>query len=205
MITKKETKNCGPIFKAVRFFFDIKQTEFSQILGVTQGYISKIESQNLSPELAVWFNFVNCFAIKDADSFIKGHFEFDESAFVSIKNSGAKLAPAFDFKEAEFICTISDILPLWNYLDRISPKESKEFLKRNGILHEIFLVKNHPLTMKFVRSVFFYAIDSGVRLSTFKLATPNFKMREDLETIYEQMTTAMKDKKASRSNKSMAA
>lgn len=154
MIAKDATLNIASLFKATRKFHKLHQTEFSAILGVTQGTISKIESALMSPELGLWFRFLKAFNIIDPYCFTYAGVEFNENAFKTLKTEGSVLAPKFDFKEGAYIFTVQKIRPLHDFMVKNHPKMLDAFLKENKISKEIFYILNHPLPCDFVDAFF---------------------------------------------------
>jgi DNA-binding XRE family transcriptional regulator len=58
-------ENIPEIFKKLRSENNLKQSEFAQKLGVTQGTISKIESGAMPPDLKLWYTLVTVFKVKN--------------------------------------------------------------------------------------------------------------------------------------------
>lgn len=168
MITKDATLNIAALFKSTRKFHKLHQTEFSAILGVTQGTISKIESALMSPELGLWFRFLKAFNILDPYCFTYAGVEFNESAFKVLKGEGSVLAPRFNFKDGPFIFTVQKIRPLFDYLVKNHPKTLDTFLKDNKISKEIFYILNHPLPADFLDA--FFAVLDEIKINEKSLA-----------------------------------
>ena len=154
MISKEATLNIAALFKSTRKFHKLHQTEFSAILGVTQGTISKIESALISPELGLWFRFLKAFNILDPYCFTYAGVEFNESAFKQLKTEGSVLAPKFNFKDGPYIFTVNKIRPLYDFMVKNHQKTFDTFLKDNKISREIFYILNHPLPYDFVDAFF---------------------------------------------------
>lgn len=56
---KKENKFFAALFKNVRLELDQDQTSFAKSIGVTQGYISKVESGSITPNAIYFLRVVN--------------------------------------------------------------------------------------------------------------------------------------------------
>ena len=144
-MSKEINNSIAVLFKATRRFHRLQQTEFSAILGVTQGTISKIEAGSMSPELGLWFKFLRAFNIQDPYCFTYYGADFDESAFKVLETEGSSLAPSYDFKSGQYLFNIKKIRPLFDFLMKNHSKTFETFLKDNGISKEIFYILNHPV------------------------------------------------------------
>jgi DNA-binding XRE family transcriptional regulator len=174
MITKETTANIAILFKATRKFHRLQQTEFSAILGVTQGTISKIESGTMGPELGLWFKFLKAFNIQDPYCFTYAGIEYNESAFQNIKKEGTPLAPKVDFNKGEFLFTVRKIRPLFDFVLKNHSKTFETFLKNNKISPEIFYVLNHPLSGSFVDLFFTFLDENKINAKSLSLLDLNF-------------------------------
>jgi DNA-binding XRE family transcriptional regulator len=174
MITKETTANIAILFKATRKFHRLQQTEFSAILGVTQGTISKIESSIMGPELGLWFKFLKAFNIQDPYCFTYAGIEYSESAFQNIKKEGTALAPKVDFNKGEFLFTVRKIRPLFDFVLNNHSKAFEVFLKNNKISPEIFYVLNHPLNGSFVDLFFTFLDENKINAKSLSLVDLNF-------------------------------
>lgn len=174
MITKDVTLNIAALFKSTRKFHKLHQTEFSAILGVTQGTISKIESGLMSPELGLWFRFLKAFNIQDPYCFTYAGVEFSDNTFKVLKTEGSVLAPRFNFKEDQYIFTVQKIRPLFDFVLKNHPKAFETFLKENKIAVEIFYILNHPLTCQFVDAFFSLLDDIKINEKSIALLDLNF-------------------------------
>lgn len=174
MITKETTANIAILFKATRKFHRLQQTEFSAILGVTQGTISKIESGTMGPELCLWFRFLKAFNIQDPYCFTYAAIEFNESAFQTIKKNGTPLAPIIDFNKGEFLFSVRKIRPLFDFVINNHSKAFDTFLKNNKITPEIFYILNHPLSGSFVDLFFSFLEENKINAKSLSLLKLNF-------------------------------
>jgi DNA-binding XRE family transcriptional regulator len=174
MITKETTGNIAILFKATRKFHRLQQTEFSAILGVTQGTISKIESGSMSPELGLWFKFLKAFNIQDPYCFTYAGIEFNETAFQVLKSEGSSFAPKFDFKDSHFLLNIRKIRPLFDFVSKNHSKAFDDFLKTNKISKEIFYILNHPLSTGFIDSFFSFLDENKISSKSISLMDLNF-------------------------------
>lgn len=174
MITKDSTLHIATLFKATRKFHKLHQTEFSAILGVTQGTISKIESALMSPELGLWFRFLKAFNILDPYCFTYEGVEFSDSAFKTLKNEGSVLAPKFNFKDGPYIFTVQKVRPLFDFMVKNHQKTFETFLKDNKISKEIFYILNHPLPCDFVDAFFALLDDLKINEKSLALLDLNF-------------------------------
>jgi DNA-binding XRE family transcriptional regulator len=188
MMTKETTNNIAILFKTTRKFHRLQQTEFSAILGVTQGTISKIESSMMSPELGLWFKFLKAFNIQDPYCFTYAGIEYNESAFQNLKTEGSPFAPKFDFKNATYLFNVRRIRPLFDFVLKNHSKALEEFLKENKINKEIFYILNHPLTSEFVDSFFAFLEENKINAKSVALLDLNFdsalgRQMENLRSI----------------------
>jgi DNA-binding XRE family transcriptional regulator len=174
MITKETTGNIAILFKATRKFHRLQQTEFSAILGVTQGTISKIESSVMSPELGLWFKFLKAFNIQDPYCFTYAGIEYNETAFQNIKNEGSSLAPKFDFKNDNYLFNVRKIRPLFEFVVKNHSKAFDNFLKEQKISREIFYVLNHPLSSEFIDTFFSFLDENKINSKSVALLELNF-------------------------------
>lgn len=117
MLSDELALNTGPLFRAVRKFLNLQQWEFADILGSSQAMISKIENQIHTPDLIIWFRFLDSFNIKDSRCFLKNSIELDESFFQSLRSNGSYLAPMLDFKDGNYLCCVQDLKPIWEHLE----------------------------------------------------------------------------------------
>lgn len=67
----EKSYSVGKLFKAVRLVQGFKQAEFSRQLGISQGYVSKIEQDLISPDIDLMIRLSNHFNIS-LDSFRLG-------------------------------------------------------------------------------------------------------------------------------------
>lgn len=174
MITKEVSLNIAALFKCTRKFHKLHQTEFSAILGVTQGTISKIESGLMSPELGLWFRFLKAFNILDPYCFTYAGVEFNAKAFNVLQTDGSVLAPRFNFKDGPYIFTVQKIRPLFDFIYKNHPKAVETFLKDNKISVEIFYILNHPLACDFVDAFFSLLDEIKINEKSIALLDLNF-------------------------------
>lgn len=175
MVSKETNYSIAALFKSTRKFHRLQQTEFSAILGVTQGTISKIEAASMSPELGLWFKFLRAFNIQDPYCFTYYGVEFDEAAFQKLRTDGSSLAPAFDFSKSNYIFTVRKIRPLYDFLMKNHSKSFENFLKDNKISKEIFYILNHPLTTEFADTFFSFLEDNKINAKSVALLDLNFE------------------------------
>lgn len=175
MVSKETNNSIAAIFKATRKFHRLQQTEFSTILGVTQGTISKIEAASMSPELNLWFRFLKAFNIKDPYCFTYYGVELDDSAFQKLKTEGSSLAPHYDFSKGNYIFNVRKIRPLYDFLMKNHSKAFEGFLKDNKIGKEIFYILNHPLTTEFADTFFSFLEDNKINAKSVALLDLNFE------------------------------
>ena len=173
-MSKEINSSIAVLFKSTRKFHRLQQTEFSAILGVTQGTISKIEASSMSPELGLWFRFLKAFNIQDPYCFTYYGVEFDEGAFDILKTNGSSLAPSFDFKKGEYVFTVRKIRPLYDFLMKNHSKTFEVFLKAKGINKEIFYILNHPLTAELANTFFSFMEENKINEKSVALLDLNF-------------------------------
>ncbi|AUN98311.1 XRE family transcriptional regulator [Bacteriovorax stolpii] len=175
MVSKESNYSIAALFKSTRKFHRLQQTEFSAILGVTQGTISKIEAAAMSPELGLWFRFLRAFNIQDPYCFTYSGVEFDEAAFQKLKTEGSSLAPGFDFSKNNYIFNVRKIRPLYDFLMKNHSKSFESFLKDNKISKEIFFILNHPLTTEFADTFFSFLEENKINAKSVALLDLNFE------------------------------
>lgn len=173
-MSKETNSSIAVLFKSTRRFHRLQQTEFSAILGVTQGTISKIEAASMSPELGLWFKFLRAFNIQDPYCFTYYGVEFDESAFTKLKTEGSSLAPGFDFTKGNYIFNVKMIRPLYDFLVKNHSKNFEAFLKEKKISKEIFYILNHPLTTEFADTFFTFLDENKINAKSVALLDLNF-------------------------------
>jgi len=173
-MSKEINSSIACLFKSTRKFHRLQQTEFSAILGVTQGTISKIESGSMSPELGLWFKFLRAFNIQDPYCFTYYGLELNESAFQTLKTEGAALASGFDFSKENYIFSVRKIRPLYDFLVKNHSKTFEAFLKQNGIAKEIFYILNHPITTELADTFFSFLEDNKINAKSVALLDLNF-------------------------------
>ena len=173
-MSKEINSSIAVLFKSTRRFHRLQQTEFSAILGVTQGTISKIEAASMSPELGLWFKFLRAFNIQDPYCFTYYGLELSQSAFQNLKTEGASLAPGFDFSKENYIFNVRKIRPLYDFLIKNHSKPFEAFLKENGIAKEIFYILNHPLTTEFADTFFSFLEENKINAKSVALLDLNF-------------------------------
>ena len=175
MVSKESNYSIAALFKSTRKFHRLQQTEFSAILGVTQGTISKIEAAAMSPELGLWFRFLRAFNIQDPYCFTYSGVEFDEAAFQKLKTEGSSLAPGFDFSKNNYIFNVRKIRPLYDFLMKNHSKSFEAFLKDNKISKEIFFILNHPLTTELADTFFSFLEENKINAKSVALLDLNFE------------------------------
>ncbi len=174
-MSKEINNSIAVLFKATRRFHRLQQTEFSAILGVTQGTISKIEAGSMSPELGLWFKFLRAFNIQDPYCFTYYGVEFNESAFQNLKTEGSALAPNFDFKKGNYIFNSRKLRPLYDFLVKNHSKTFETFLKDNKIGKEIFYILNHPITTEFADKFFSFLEENKINAKSVALLDLSFE------------------------------
>lgn len=175
--TRNDVMNAGLIMESTRKFHKLYQTEFAAILGVTQGSISKIVNQQMSVELSTWFRFVKAFCIKDPACFMDMKLEFNEKVFDTLRSKGSGLAPKFDFKNGEYVCTIQTLWPLFEHIEKNNSMD--DFFKFHKIQPEILMIKNHPLPKDFVEAFFNYLKEIRISDEALSYIVPGFN-KEDI-------------------------
>lgn len=145
------SSNLPFFFKAVRKFYGFQQVEFSKRLLVSQSTISKIETGQMLPDLAVWFRFIIEFSIKDPYCLYYDGFELDESIFVE-KNFNFHLIPQLNEKSIQTI-PVKKILPIHNFLLGHHYSSYLAFLRREDIPKVVFYIFNHPLPVSFAKNL----------------------------------------------------
>jgi DNA-binding XRE family transcriptional regulator len=173
-MSKETNDSIAILFKSTRRFHRLQQTEFSAILGVTQGTISKIEAGTMSPELGLWFKFLKAFNIQDPYCFTYYGVEFNDNAFQVLKTKGSSLAPNFNFKNGSYIFNSRKIRPLFDFLIKNHAKTFEIFLKDNKINKDIFYILNHPITMELANKFFSFLEENKINAKSVALLDLNF-------------------------------
>lgn len=173
-MSKEINSSIAVLFKSTRKFHRLQQTEFSAILGVTQGTISKIEAGSMSPELGLWFKFLRAFNIQDPYCFTYYGLELNESAFKNLKTEGAALATGFDFSKENYIFSVRKLRPLYDFLVKNHSKTFEAFLKQSGISKEIFYILNHPITTELADTFFSFLEDNKINAKSVALLDLSF-------------------------------
>lgn len=185
--------NIALIFKATRKFHGLQQTEFSAILGITQGSVSKIEAATMATELELWFRFLDAFNINNAFSCYFGGFELPSKSFNRLDKGGADLAPGYNIQQKE-IFQIKHIRPLYDYLYKKQLAGLEGYLKESRIKPEIFSILNHPISLEFVED--FFKLVSGCKIPFDAPGVLSFdfhdtflgredRFRNEIDSIYE--------------------
>lgn len=174
-MSKEINSSIAVLFKSTRKFHRLQQTEFSAILGVTQGTISKIEAGSMSPELGLWFKFLRAFNIQDPYCFTYYGLELNESAFSTLKTEGAALASSFDYSKGNYIFSVRQIRPLFDFMMKNHSKTFEAFLKQNGIAKEMFYILNHPITTELADTFFSFLEDNKINSKSVALLDLNFE------------------------------
>ncbi|QDK42728.1 hypothetical protein DOM21_14965 [Bacteriovorax stolpii] len=168
--------NIANIFKAVRNFYGLQQTEFAAVLGVTQGSISKIEASIMKPEMALWFKFTKSFHILDPCCCEYGGVEINLSKDKNQSSFQSPFVPqiAFDLKKNYVL--VKDIKPILDLLKKEAAVQLKLIFEGYKINSRILYIHNHPLPINFVDEV----------LSCFNTVVSN----QDLEKIDFEFNTS---------------
>ncbi|MBY0415436.1 MAG: helix-turn-helix domain-containing protein [Bdellovibrionales bacterium] len=174
-MSKEINSSIAVLFKSTRKFHRLQQTEFSAILGVTQGTISKIESSSMSPELGLWFKFLRAFNVQDPYCFTYYGVEYNENTFQTLKTQGSSLAPKIDFKKDNYIFNIARIRPLFDFLMKNYSRAFEAYLKESGISKEIFYILNHPVTSDLADIFFTFMDDHKINAKSVMLLDLNFE------------------------------
>jgi DNA-binding XRE family transcriptional regulator len=161
-VSDNKTVHISNIFKATRKFNRLQQSDFAAILEITQGTVSKIESGLMLPELTLWFKFLKYFQISDPYCFTHGGVEFHDKAIQTILNNGSSLAPISKIDIKKKLLTVRIIRPIFDYLFKKHLKSFEDFLKEQKVSIEIFYIFNHPLSQKFVESIFSFLQSQGI-------------------------------------------
>lgn len=172
---KASNQSIAALVKATRKFHRLQQTEFSAILGVTQGTISKIEAASMGPELGLWFKFLRAFNIQDPYCFTYYGLEFEKSSFANLESEGSALAPNFKFEKDNIIFTVRTIRPLFDYLVKNHVRALDEFLKENKIAKEFFFILNHPVTIEIAEKFFIFLEENKINAKSMALLDLNFE------------------------------
>lgn len=173
-MSKEINSSIAVLFKSTRKFHRLQQTEFSAILGVTQGTISKIEAGSMSPELGLWFKFLRAFNIQDPYCFTYYGLELNESAFSTLKTEGAALASGFDYSKGNYIFNVRQVRPLFDFMMKNHSKTFEAFLKENGIAKEMFYILNHPITTELADTFFSFLEDNKINSKSVALLDLSF-------------------------------
>lgn len=174
MITTDSIKNIADIIRALRKYNQLQQSELANILGVTQGTISKVESGNMQPDLGLWLNFVKTFNIADPYCFTYGGVELHGDTFEVLKKGHSALLPKFKFEKDKDIFTIKTIRPIFDYLIKNQLKAFEAFLSKNKINIEVFYILNHPLTLEFINTFFSFLEEHKINEKSLTLLDFNF-------------------------------
>ncbi len=172
---KASNKSIAALVKATRKFHRLQQTEFSAILGVTQGTISKIEAASMGPELGLWFKFLRAFNIQDPYCFTYYGLEFDQSSFANLESDGSALAPNFNFTKDNIVFTVRTIRPLFDFITKNHSKAFDLFLKENKISKEFFFILNHPVTSEIAHKFFIFLEENKITAKSVALLDLNFE------------------------------
>ena len=185
--------NIALIFKATRRFHGLQQTEFSAILGITQGTISKIESATMTTELELWFRFLDAFKINNPFSCYFGGLELPANSFLALEKGKSELAPEYSIRPKE-IFQIKHIRPLYEYLQKKQLMPLETFLKEKKIRPEIFSILNHPISLEFIEDFFTFVSSCKIPLDAPGALSFDFydtflgcedKFRNEIDSIYE--------------------
>lgn len=88
--SEQETlQNISLIFKSIRKIKDFTQSDLAEILGVSQSYLSKIESANMMPSAYHWMLFCEYFCIHP-NSLFSGVIEHFDNEVLVDQNLGPK-------------------------------------------------------------------------------------------------------------------
>lgn len=167
-------ENIAEIFRATRKFYGLNQTEMANVLTVSQGTISKIESGNMQPELGLWFKFIKLFNITDPYCFSYKGVEFAKNAFDGLKIKGSSLLPSLDYSFGNNVFSVRKIRPIIDFLKANHSKTFDRFLTKNKIAPELFCILNHPLTLELIDIFFSYLSEIKINEKSFGLMDLNF-------------------------------
>ena len=151
---KIENKGFANIFKSVRKFYGLQQSEVALILEVTQGWISKLESGKLVPDIIIWFKFTKAFGISDPYCFTYGGVEFKNKILEEKLNSPSKILRGYSFDKENIFLTVRVLKPLIDIFEKNHAKTFYEYLEKYSIPVEFFILLNHPLNYDLVDIVF---------------------------------------------------
>lgn len=182
MFTEEVGENIANIFKATRKFNGLRQAEFSAVLGVTQGTVSKIEAGNMPPDLGLWFKLLKIFHITDPYCFTYGGVEYREDVFQSLKLDGAHLLPMFNFSKEKTIFNVRQIRPIFDFLIKNHSQVFEEFLKKFKIDIGVFYILNHPLTFNFADAFFSFLLEHKINEKSVALLKLSFNCTYNIES-----------------------
>lgn len=174
MFNKEMSKNIAEIFKATRKFNGLQQSEFSTVLGVTQGTISKIEAANMCPELGLWFKFLKSFDVVDPYCFTYGGVEYHENSFKKLTTEGSSFMSFSKDNRANNISTVREIRPMFDFLLKNNFRSVESFLKDNKIKMELFTILNHPLDLGFIDMFFSFLAENKINERSISRLNLNF-------------------------------
>ena len=129
------------IFRAVRLFHNLQQSEMAKNIETSQGTISKIENATMKADLGIWFSFLRKFRIRDAYSFELGGVYLEEEEFERLKKIKSKLMPLYEFNSEPLIFRTAHLKPLYEIIMSHDKKSFLAFLNDLNVKQELFYIR----------------------------------------------------------------
>lgn len=151
------------ILRAVRKYYGINQVQLAQIIGVTQGTLSKLESGLLALSATQWVSLCQRYGL-DPAIISTGRIE----AFDAVKLNPISSATYGNFKvnkRYQYLMgsTNRTVYPFIKFLERkASPEKVTEFFKGIKVDRDYFTVQNLPINILIIEDILAYLIKLGL-------------------------------------------
>lgn len=152
------------ITRALRKHYGITQKNFSELIDVRQGTLSKIESDQLSLSATQWIYLCDHFKV-DPSALLSGKIEMLKEDSViklnSTKRVGTfKIPQRYSFNMGS---TVRTVFPILSFIDKKSgPNTSKELLKELGMDSDYFIIQSHPISLMLINDIVRLIIQKGI-------------------------------------------
>jgi DNA-binding XRE family transcriptional regulator len=150
------------ILRSLRKYYGINQVQLAQVIGVSQGTLSKLEAGILELSAPQWINLCQKYRL-DPIVINTGRIEALENIKIDIN---AKEIPG-NFKVAKNYqllmgSTVRTVYPFDKYMEnKIGVEKTREFFKEKKIDPDYFTIQNLPVNIKIIEDIFNYLSNRG--------------------------------------------
>lgn len=153
----------GRILRAIRKYYGINQVPFSELLGISQATLSRVEAGKLELSAHQWVGIVTKYYL-DARCLTSGKIEQLEPLHIDIHNEDQVGNFKVDKRYKRLMgSTVRTVYPFVRFMEnKIGEKATVEFLKSKKVDPDYFVIQNLPINIKIVEDIFEYLVKRGL-------------------------------------------